>query len=135
MTPPSPQSLVDPPVLNLLSGKTTPKDTGEALPPSGTQSQKSALLAENDSISDPLPAANTPGEENVRAQISKNRSLSTDNRGIYEGAGELHPWEDSIDPSIPRLHYEEDLCRVFLQVKRYTLLSLQVIYLMSKCSD
>lgn len=44
------------------------------------------------------------------------RSLSSDNRGIYDGAGELHPWDDGIDPDVDRIFYEEELRPVYLQV-------------------
>lgn len=44
-------------------------------------------------------------------------SLSADNRGIYEGAGELHPWENGIDPDLARINYLQDMTPLFLQVK------------------
>ena len=47
----------------------------------------------------------------------KPKSLSADNRGIYDGAGELHPWDDGIDPDVTRIEYDEDLLPIYLQVK------------------
>lgn len=63
-------------------------------------------------FSSPAATEGKPGAE------GGGRSLSADNRGIYEGAGELHPWEDGIDPALARITYVQDLTPLFLQVRR-----------------
>lgn len=56
----------------------------------------------------------SPTKETARSASVK--SLSEDNRGIYEGAGELHPWENNIDPDIARIDFEEDLQPLYVKV-------------------
>lgn len=65
---------------------------------------------------------NAPARENASsARIVTVKSLSEDNRGIYEGAGELHPWENNIDPDIARIDYEEDLQPLYVKVQSHNL--------------
>lgn len=77
--------------------------------------QASSSLAENGV----RPIAFSSGRETTGKRGGEGdggRSLSADNRGIYEGAGELHPWEDGIDPALARINYMQDMTPLFLQV-------------------
>lgn len=113
MTPPSsvpsgnPSSLT----LHLLSGKTT-----QITPPSTENDvQYPRPATENGYVSQPVPASCTAQQGPLHVETSSSKSLSTDNRGIYEGAGELHPWEDGIDPDVARIQYDEELSPLYLQ--------------------
>ncbi|KAK4292169.1 hypothetical protein Pmani_035034 [Petrolisthes manimaculis] len=80
--------------------------------PNPTPSDQSATLRSTSRKSNAL------AKENVSiAGSSTAKSLSEDNRGIYEGAGELHPWENNIDPDIVRIDYEEDLQPLYIKVE------------------
>lgn len=65
----------------------------------------------------PTPFSSAAGTEGAPGAGGGGKSLSADNRGIYEGAGELHPWEDGIDPALARITYLQDLTPIFLQVQ------------------
>ncbi|XP_042239062.1 uncharacterized protein LOC121877388 [Homarus americanus] len=77
----------------------------------------------NGSKSSPSNVAEATTRENLRLQGPK--SLSEGNRGIYEGAGELHPWENDIDPDVTRIYYDEDLRPLFLKVEHAPVIPLQ----------
>ncbi|XP_071540796.1 protein C3orf33-like [Panulirus ornatus] len=90
----------------------------------------SPLPTENGSISPPFSPTGVETKENVVMSGPGAKSLSEDNRGIYEGAGELHPWEDGIDPNVARIQYDEELRPLYLQVEHTP-----VIPLLQKKSD
>ena len=62
-------------------------------------------------------STNTQTAGKMEGERGGGRSLSADNRGIYEGAGELHPWEDGIDPALARINYNQEMTPLFLQVR------------------
>ncbi|MPC21313.1 hypothetical protein E2C01_014295 [Portunus trituberculatus] len=85
-------------------------------PTTPPHSQANSSLAENGT----RPAPFSSGTETAGKRGHEGdggRSLSADNRGIYEGAGELHPWEDGIDPALARINYMQDMTPLFLQVE------------------
>lgn len=132
MTPPSvmsPGGLPPSPALQLLSGKTALKDTNHIPSSAEADEPHPRSPTEGDFESHSMATAPPTQVGSVNVEMSSRKSLSTDNRGIYEGAGELHPWENNIDPDIARIQYDEDLNSLYLQVKyRAFVDTLQVLY-------
>ncbi|KAK8396722.1 hypothetical protein O3P69_005006 [Scylla paramamosain] len=84
-------------------------------PTTPPHAQANSSLAENGARPTPFSSGTeTAGKKG--GEGGWGRSLSVDNRGIYEGAGELHPWEDGIDPALARINYMQNMTPLFLQV-------------------
>ncbi|XP_037786832.1 uncharacterized protein LOC119582554 [Penaeus monodon] len=106
-----PRTATSPPILALPATHTSKSSE------SASDTQPSSSL-ESGSISSPLSVTKEEDKENGKQlKGGDSRSLSSDNRGIYDGAGELHPWDDGIDPDVDRIFYEEELRPVYLQIE------------------
>lgn len=89
---------------------------GGAPPTPAAASHAHAVSSPAENGARPPPFSSATETEGAAAAGGGGRSLSRDNRGIYEGAGELHPWEDGIDPALARITYLQDVAPLFLQV-------------------
>ncbi|KAK7066954.1 hypothetical protein SK128_020879 [Halocaridina rubra] len=94
------------------------------------KSQEVSEIPKEDGVHPTSGSEVTTDGENMEIETTsddkaKHKSLSADNRGIYEyGAGELHPWESGIDPDVNRIEYDEELLPLYMQVEHTPVISL-----------